>query len=125
MIMKLLLVALAGGLGTLSRYGLSGIVQRSSSGSFPWGTLVVNITGCLMFGVVWAIVENRFQISSDIRTIVLVGFMGAFTTFSTFVFETQALLQDSEWLLAATNMLAQNISGVLFLIAGLMIGKLV
>jgi len=93
MIMKLLLVALAGGLGTLSRYGLSGIVQRSSSGSFPWGTLVVNITGCLMFGVVWAIVENRFQISSDIRTIVLVGFMGAFTTFSTFVFETQALLQ--------------------------------
>jgi fluoride exporter len=123
---KLILIAVAGGLGSLARYGLSGVVQNYWSGSlFPYGTVVVNILGCLVFGFLVAVTEGRFAVSPETRTIILVGFMGAFTTFSTFVFETANLLEDSEWLLALGNVSLQNFVGLAALILGLLIGRLV
>ncbi len=126
MLQKLILIAVAGGLGSLARYGLSGVVGNYWSGSvFPYGTVVVNILGCLVFGFLVAVTEGRFAVSPETRTILLVGFMGAFTTFSTFVFETAALLEDSEWLLALGNASLQNFVGLAALILGLFIGRLV
>jgi len=122
---KLLWMALAGGLGTLSRYGLAGFVQRMVGSGFPWGTLLVNVGGCFVFGILWAMLEMRLTITGELRTIVLVGFMGAFTTFSTFIFETSALLQDSEWILAIINLVTQNVGGVLFLLLGMAAGRLI
>lgn len=125
MLQKLLLIAVAGGVGSLARYGLSGVVQNWSGSLFPWGTVAVNVLGCLVFGFLWAVTEGRFAVSPETRTVILVGFMGAFTTFSTFVFETVALLEDSEWILALGNLSLQNVVGVAALILGVFIGRLV
>lgn len=122
---KLLLLALAGAGGTLSRFALAGFVQRLNPGSgFPWGTLVVNATGCLLFGIVWSLADERLIISGATRAIVLVGFMGAFTTFSTFAFETGQLIDDSQWLAAAGNLVLQNVIGVALLLVGIAVGRI-
>ena len=125
LLQKLLLIAVAGGFGSLARYGLSGVVQNSSGSAFPYGTVAVNVLGCLVFGFLVAVSEGRFAVSPQTRAMILVGFMGAFTTFSTFVFETVALLEDSQWLLALGNMSLQNFVGMAALILGLFIGRLV
>jgi fluoride exporter len=115
---------LAGSLGTLARYGFSGLVQRAAGPGFPWGTLAVNVTGCFLFGLVWALAEHRLTMSGEIRTVVLMGFMGAFTTFSSFAFETAQLLRDSQWVLAASNIVAQNMIGIAGLLLGLGVGRM-
>jgi CrcB protein len=109
--------------GTLARYALQGLVQRLFNASFPWGTVAVNLLGCFAFGVVWSLAEERLLISGQTRTILLVGFMGAFTTFSTFAFETSELLRDSQWLLASAYWLGQALFGVLLLFAGIAVGR--
>lgn len=122
--MKIALIAAAGAIGTLARYFLGGLVQRVSGGVFPWGTFAVNMAGCLLFGVIWSMAEERLVISGETRAIFLVGFMGAFTTFSTFMFESSALLRDSQWALAFGNIALQNIVGIAALFIGLAIGRL-
>ncbi len=124
MLQKLCWIGLAGGLGALSRYGLAGLVQRATGPAFPWGTLIVNAAGCFLFGLVWSITENRITVSGSTRLIVLTRFMGSFTTFSTFAFETSAMLRDSEWLLAGGNVIANNLIGIIFLFLGLIVGRM-
>ncbi len=122
---KLLLIAVAGGFGALSRYGLAGLVQRWTDSMFPWGTAVVNIVGCFLFGMLWVALEERFPVTPETRVIVLTGFMGAFTTFSTYMFETQQLLEDSQYLAAFGNLALQNGVGLAAIILGLTLGKLI
>ena len=121
---RLALLSVAGAVGTLARYGLSNLVQRFSPSEFPWGTLAVNAPGCLAFGVVWSLAEERMLISGATRIVLLVGFMGAFTTFSTFAFETGQMLDDSQWFTAAANLLAQNVLGVVLVLVGMAVGRL-
>jgi CrcB protein len=121
---KLLLIAAAGGLGTLARYGLAGAVQNLAGRTFPWGTVVVNVLGCFVFGALWSAMQDRLAVSVQMRQIVLVGFMGAFTTFSTFVFETGQLTRDAQWIMAAGNLALQNGVGLAALFAGLTLGRL-
>ncbi len=121
---KMAWLALAGAVGTLARYGLGGWVQKLIPTAFPWGTLAVNAAGCFLFGIVWALAEQRMLISGQTRLILLVGFMGAFTTFSTYAFETAQMLDDSEWLLAAANLLSQNVLGIALVLTGIALGRL-
>ncbi len=123
MLQKFLYLGLAGAAGTLARYWLSGLVQKHVSTEFPLGTAVVNIVGCLFFGLLWAILENRLTLTGQMRLVVFLGFFGAFTTFSTFAFETSRLLEDSEWVRAAGNILLHNTLGIVAMIAGLALGK--
>lgn len=123
--MKLVLMMLAGSAGTLSRYLLGGLVQRLTGGAFPWGTFAVNMTGTFLFGLVWSLAEERLVISGQARAVILVGFMGAFTTFSSLMFETGELMRDSQWALALGNLLLQNIVGIIFLFLGLALGRLI
>jgi len=116
-------LAIAGAVGTLARYGLQEFVQRKCGATFPWGTLAVNVLGCFLFGIVWALAEERLVISPDTRRILLVGFMGAFTTFSTFAFETAEFLRDAQWLMAAANVAAQNLVGIVAVILGIAVGR--
>jgi len=123
---KLLLIGLAGALGSLARYGLSGLISnRFSESMFPWATVCVNLVGCLVFGILWSMMETRLSVSSEIRAMILIGFMGAFTTFSTFVYDTSQLMQNSLWMLAAGNLLLQNVVGIVALFLGLAIGRLI
>ncbi|HUG91074.1 MAG TPA: CrcB family protein [Planctomycetaceae bacterium] len=116
-------LAAAGAAGTLCRYGLSGLVHALAGEKFPWGTLAVNAVGCFLFGLVWSLAEERMLISGQTRAILLVGFMGAFTTFSTFAFETGGLLRDAEWWPAAANLLAHNALGLLCVFLGFAVGR--
>ena len=125
MLHKLALLALAGAMGTLARYGLAGFIQRTSGMSFPWGTVVVNLSGCFLAGLLWSLFENRWSVSGETRTVVLVGFMGAFTTFSTLIFETGDLMRSSEWLHAAANLTIQNGIGLFALFIGMALGRLI
>lgn len=109
---KLLWIALAGAVGTLARYGIYQLVPKWTSDSFPWSTLVVNVLGCYLFGVVWILAERRLHITEETRLIVLTGFMGAFTTYSTYAFETGQMLRDGHWWSAFANLSAQTILGI-------------
>jgi CrcB protein len=121
---KLFWLCLAGSAGTLARYFLSGLVQRLHPYEFPWGTLVVNSLGCFLFGLIWSWGEGRGLISVHARAIILVGFMGAFTTFSTFAFETSQLLHRHELLTAGANILLSNVLGIALVFAGLALGRM-
>jgi CrcB protein len=125
MIQKICLLALAGAVGTLARYGLSGFVHRINGVSFPWGTITVNLTGCLLAGLLWTLFENRWPISGEMRMIVLVGFMGAFTTFSAMILETGELVRSAEWIYALANLTIQNVIGFIALFVGVVIGRMV
>jgi len=120
---KFLFLGLAGAMGTFARYWLSGLVQRHVTAEFPFGTVIVNIFGCLLFGLMWSFLENKLAISGQMRTVIFIGFFGAFTTFSSFAFETAQMLDESQWIWAFGNILIQNILGIAAVIAGLAIGK--
>jgi len=122
MMEKLFWIALAGGGGTVARYALAGLVQRWGGAAFPWGTLAVNALGCFFCGLVWAAAAEHLPVSGEARAAIMVGFIGAFTTFSTFVGETGHLLAASEWLLAGMNVAAQVLLGLVLFFAGLAIG---
>ena len=122
-IQNLFLLACAGGAGALCRYGLGGLVQRLAGERFPLGTLVVNLLGCLLFGFVWGWLEGRVGFSPQTRAVVLTGFLGAFTTFSTFAFETANLLQGGQVLAALLNCTVQTVLGVMFVLAGMTIAQ--
>jgi CrcB protein len=124
MIQKILWLALAGALGTLARYGLTGFVHRINGASFPWGTMAVNLTGCFLAGLLWSLFENRWPVSGETRSIIFVGFIGAFTTFSALILETGELLRSAEWMYAAANMAMQNGLGFAALLAGAALGRM-
>ena len=122
---RLVWLALAGAAGTLARYGLAGLVHRLNGVSFPWGTVVVNISGCFLAGLLWALFEERWPVAGETRTLVMVGFMGAFTTFSSFILETGELVRAAEWIQAAANLVLQNGVGFAALFLGLALGRMV
>lgn len=103
--MSYLWIAAGAALGGMLRYYLSGVVLRFAGGIFPWGTLVVNVTGCLFIGFFAALAgpEGRLIVPPHIRLFVMTGFCGGYTTFSTFGFETLRLVQDGEWMYAGWN----------------------
>ncbi len=99
-----LIIGSGGIIGALARYGLTGLVQRQVPlTTFPFGTLVVNLLGCFVIGVLAGLVETRQMFSPEIRTFSFIGILGSFTTFSTFGFETFAMARDAEYLRAAAN----------------------
>ncbi|MCK9362012.1 MAG: CrcB family protein [Syntrophales bacterium] len=123
MVQKIVLLSIAGALGTLSRYGFAGLIQRCSGASFPWGTFAVNMAGCFLAGLFWTLSENRWAVSGETRIILLVGFMGSFTTFSAMILETGMLLRSAEWVSAAANLAIQNGLGLAVLLAGMALGR--
>jgi CrcB protein len=122
---KLLLLAIAGSLGALARYGLTGVVQRWSGSAFPWGTMAANILGCFAFGILWALAVERMAMSPEVRVILLTGFLGSFTTFATFMSETYQLMAAAQYLAAMGNLLLTTLSGLGVFLLGLAVGRVV
>lgn len=109
----ILLLALGGALGTLARVGLSAAVQKWHGGPWPWGTLTVNALGCLLFGTLWGIFNTRLPHVSQLWSLALLaGFCGAFTTFSTFAFETHRIAGDSPIRHAFGYLILSNVAGL-------------
>lgn len=104
-----LYVALGGAIGSVARYWLSGLIASSKffGQSFPWGTIIVNITGCFVIGFfnTLTVSEGRMAASPDLRTFFMIGICGGYTTFSSFSLQTLTLAEDGEWLYAGGNIL--------------------
>jgi CrcB protein len=115
--MKIILLLLGGALGTLARYSLAGFTHRVYAGTFPLGTLVVNLTGAFVIGLLWGLWEDT-PIHPNVRTFVFIGVLGGFTTFSTYSLETLNLLRDGEMKIAILNILISNLFGILLAIGG-------
>lgn len=107
----LLGIAIAGAAGTLARYGLSELIDRRISHNF-FGTLAANALGCLLFGVALAWLSSRYVPEHPVRLMVLTGFMGAFTTFSTYAFLSSNLIGKHQYAYAAAHILAHNVLGI-------------
>ena len=122
---KLLLIGLAGFAGTLTRYWLSGIIARRYGETFPYGTLAVNALGCFVAGFLFYFMYERFLNSPTSRSLVFIGFLGAFTTFSSYSLQTFMLLRDGEFYLALLNMAASNILGLLLVWVGYHLAELI
>lgn len=121
----MLLIGAAGALGALSRYALSGTVYALLGQSFAYGTLVVNVLGSLAIGLVMQLGIATDILSPNVRTAVTVGFLGAFTTFSTFSYETVQMMQDGAWGPALLNIFANVTICILAVIVGVYFGKLI
>jgi CrcB protein len=122
---KILMLAVAGMCGTLARYWLSGAVYGIMGREFPWGTAAVNLLGCLLFGLIWVMADERQLLGAETRLVILVGFMGAFTTFSSLIFETSELMRGAQWTYAALNLVGQSILGFVAFAIGATIGRAV
>ena len=109
-------VALGGAMGSVARYWFSGIIARFIGETFPWGTLIVNVSGSLLIGFIATVsgTDGRFLIPPEARQFMMVGILGGYTTFSSFSLQTLNLARDGEWLLAGANIVG---SMVLCLIA--------
>jgi len=121
--MTILYIALGGIAGTLSRYGLEGWIQSRAASGFPVGTLVVNISGSFLLGFILRIATGAAVISRDVRAGLTIGFCGAFTTMSTFSYESVTLLNDGDYLRAGLYMTATILGCVAAVMTGAAIGN--
>ena len=114
-----MLVGAGGFIGAICRYGMSGFVQRHVSlSAFPYGTLTVNLVGCFLIGIAVGLVDVRQMFGPEFRLFVLIGILGGFTTYSTFGYETFALLRDADYLRAFGNVITHVVMGLVFVWLG-------
>jgi CrcB protein len=121
--MKIILVLAGGAMGTLARFLISGFAQKHVSNEFPIGTLVVNLIGSFIIGLLWGAFEN--QPANQIRAFLFVGVLGGFTTFSAYSIETLNLFRDGQVRFAVLNILLNNVLGILLAFCGLAAAKFV
>ena len=114
----LMLIGAGGFLGAIARYTVSGWVQQRFGGAFPLGTLIVNVVGCLIIGALMSLVEDHPLLLPPWRAFIAVGILGAFTTFSTFGYETFALIEDRRTLAAGASVLLNVVLGLLAVLLG-------
>jgi CrcB protein len=119
---KLLIIAVGGGIGTLARYLVSGLDYKYSSGVFPLSTLIVNLSGSFIIGLLWGFSE-RFSVSPHMRMFLFIGVLGGYTTFSTLSLETFNLLRNNEYRIAFLNIFITNIIGIMLVLGGFIISK--
>ncbi|OGW53225.1 MAG: hypothetical protein A2Z46_02220 [Nitrospirae bacterium RBG_19FT_COMBO_55_12] len=121
--MNYLIIGVGGFAGAITRYALAVWIGQRWGRSFPLGTFVINISGSLLIGLLMPLLTERFIVNPQWRLLLVVGFLGAYTTFSTFEYETGALLKDGEWLFAGLNVFLSVTVGFIALKIGEMIAK--
>jgi CrcB protein len=121
--MLILLVAVGGALGAVARFSLSGWVQGFLSSSFPLGTLIVNVLGSFLLGLSFYLLES-LAVSAETRAMVTIGFLGAFTTFSTFSYEAIVLLEGGEWVRGGMYVGSSLVLSLAGVVVGLALGSL-
>jgi CrcB protein len=120
----LLLIGLGGFAGAIARYLVDGAVAERTGGALPWGTLAVNLSGSFLLGLLFALSADRAILPAEIRGPVLIGFIGAYTTFSTYMLESWRLVETGDPATALANLLGSMALGVVAVVAGLTIGRL-
>jgi fluoride exporter len=119
-------VGVAGFVGALARYELEGLIADKTTGSFPWGTMFVNVAGSFVLGLLFALlVEGRVVVAPWLRTAAMVGLIGTYTTFSTFALKTVRLAEDGSYVLAGVNAMGSLAIGLVAASAGIALGRVV
>ena len=121
---KFLYISIGAVLGANARYWLGDYIAQRWGTTFPMGTLVINVSGSFLLGLFLTLATERFMFDPRWRLLIAVGFMGAYTTFSTYSYESFNLLYKGQWLSGLTNLLGSSLLGVLFVGLGVIIGKL-
>jgi CrcB protein len=124
MFLNIILVIIGGGLGSVSRYLFSLLAARWFGNGFTWGTLGVNLIGCFLIGFIFSL-AGRNIVSASARLFIMTGFIGGLTTFSTYALESISLFRNTEVMLALTNIAANNLGGLVLVLAGIWLGNLI
>ena len=122
---KFVNLVIGGAAGTVARYLLGGAVYRLMGTGFPYGTLIVNISGCFILGILASLSDKKFMLSPDTRLLLMIGFCGAFTTFSSLIFETDSLVRNGQAIRAGTNIFASVILGFVLFRLGTFLGEII
>jgi len=125
MLLKLAYLTVGGITGTFARYFLSGFIYKFTGSDFPYGTLAINLMGCFLIGIFATLSDERLILGPDMRVMLMAGFCGAFTTFSTFMLETGNLVKDAEWLRALGNVFISVVAGFILFRLGVWLGKVI
>lgn len=120
---KLLLLLTGGAIGTALRYGVSLLVSRNITHTFPFGILTVNVLGSFLIGLCWSLAES-LHFNTHLRLFLFTGLFGGFTTFSSFSLDTMELIKNAEYKLALLNILANNLFGIVAVFGGFALGRL-
>ena len=123
--MKLFLVMFGGCIGAACRYGTNLLAVRLWGSGFPWGTLAVNMVGCLLIGLAFGLAERASWVTPSVRLFFVTGFLGALTTFSSFAVETVNTANSGSSHLAVVNFVANNAGGLALVLAGMWLAKVI
>lgn len=118
-----LIVGIGGFIGAIARYAIGAWIGQKWGRSFPLGTFFVNVSGSFFIGLLMSLFTERFMVNPQWRLLLVVGFLGAYTTFSTFEYETGGLIKDGEWLIALLNIVFSVVAGFAALKLGEVIAK--
>jgi CrcB protein len=120
---NILIVGIGGFLGAVARYVIAIWIGQKWGRSFPMGTFVINVSGSFLIGLLMVLFTERYLVNPQWRLLLVVGFLGAYTTFSTFEYETGSLLKDGEWMMASLNVVGSVVAGFVALKIGEVIAK--
>jgi CrcB protein len=123
MMANIFIIGIGGFLGAISRYGVALWIGQRWGRNFPLGTFVINVSGSFLIGLLMSLFTERFMVNPQWRLLLVVGFLGAYTTFSTFEYETGTLMKDGEWLIAGLNVVLSVFAGFVALKLGEVIAK--
>lgn len=123
-LIDIIMVAIGGALGALSRYGLCGLINYLYKPQLTLGTIIVNMLGCFLMGLAISMIHGRFPVPDSIKLLLLTGFLGAFTTFSTYTLESVSYINDGKLALAVWNIVASTIVSLPLMYLGMKVGKL-
>jgi CrcB protein len=118
-------VAVGGAFGAVARFAIDGWVSERTGGLFPWGTLLINVSGAFLLGLLATLAIDRSVLSPEIRPVAMIGFLGAYTTFSTWMLDCWRFMQEGAWALAAANLVGSVLLGLVAVGLGVALGRLV
>ncbi len=121
--MNIIIIGIGGFIGSITRYGMAFWIGQRWGRSFPLGTFVINVSGSFVIGLLMTLFTERLLVNPQWRLLLVVGFLGAYTTFSTFEYETGTLVRDGEWLIAGMNVVFSVMAGFIALKLGEMLAK--
>lgn len=117
------LVGVGGFFGAVARYVLDRRITQLTGGTLPWGTFAINVSGSFVIGVLFALVVERAAVNSSLRAPLMIGFIGAYTTFSTLALESWRMIEDGAWLTAAVNLGGSMLVGMVAVVVGVTVGR--
>ncbi|HET8587310.1 MAG TPA: fluoride efflux transporter CrcB [Candidatus Limnocylindria bacterium] len=120
---SVLLVGIGGFAGAIARYVVDARVSAWTGGALPWGTFIINVSGSFLIGVLFVLLTERATLAAELRGPLMIGFLGAYTTFSTLALESWRLIEDGSWLLASIDLVGSVIIGLIAVTIGIGVGR--